>query len=339
MVINLANKYRPSTWDDVCEQSIVTQMLRNICESDNIANRNFLLIGPAGCGKTSLARVMAHTLNGDTIEPIEVDGASNNGVDSIRELIQQASQYPIGYRWKVIVVDECHALTNNSWQALLKTLEENPAKTIWIFCTTNPEKIPATILSRVQVFQLSKISLKGITDRLKYVLDSEISVGRDIKYSTDAIVYIAKLAKGGMRDALTLTDKVLAFSENIDIDAVESALNLPNFDTYFALLSAYAKKDNESIVSIVERAYNSGINFLTWVERFHSFIVDVLKYIFTKDISLTLIPPQYELKLSKYESAHANICLQLAGVLLSIIREIRKTEFQTEIVYTYLCRR
>ena len=339
MIINLANKYRPSTWDDVCEQSIVTKMLRNICESDIINNRNFLLIGSQGVGKTSIARVMAHSLNGNTVEPIEVDGASNNGIDSIRELIQQAHQYPVGCNWKVIVVDECHALTSNSWQALLRTLEENPAKTIWIFCTTNPEKIPDTILSRLQVFHLSKISLNGIFNRLKYVLDSEIAEGRDIKYSDDALLYIAKLAKGGMRDALTLTDKVLSFSENIDINAVELALNLPDFDTYFALLSAYAKKDNDKIIQIIEKAYNSGLNFVTWLEKFHSFIVDVLKYIFTKDIQLTLIPPQYESKLSKYETAHANICLQLAGILLSCIRDIRTTDYQTEIAYTYLCRR
>ena len=105
--MNLANKYRPSTWDDVCEQSVVTKMLRNICEADEITNRNFLLVGPAGCGKTSMGKLMAKTINDGLGEPIEVDGASNNGIDSIRNLIQQAVQYPIGCKWKVIIVDEC----------------------------------------------------------------------------------------------------------------------------------------------------------------------------------------------------------------------------------------
>ena len=336
--MNLANKYRPSTWDDVCEQSVVTTMLRNICEADEIVNRNFLLIGPAGTGKTSLARVMAHSLNGQNIEPIEVDGASNNGIDSIRNLIQQAVQYPIGCKWKIIVVDECHALTSASWQALLKTLEENPAKTIWIFCTTNPEKIPATILSRVQVFQLSKISLDGIVKRLKYVLQSEIKCGRIISYNDDAITYIAKLAKGGMRDALTLTDKVLTYSSDITISNVEEALNLPNFDEYFALLAAYSKRDNESIVEIVDGAYNSGLNFVTWFENFHSFVINILKYIFTHNISLTTIPPQYEAKLSGYTTTHATVCLRLANTLIELNSKLKTTNYQTEVAYTYLCR-
>lgn len=338
MILNLANKYRPSTWDDVCEQSVVTKMLRNICEADEITNRNFLLIGAAGVGKTSCARVMAHTLNGADVEPIEVDGASNNGVDSIRNLIQQASQYPIGCKWKVIIVDECHAVTPAAWASLLKVLEENPAKTIWIFCTTNPEKIPATILSRVQVFQLSKISLEGIVKRLKYVLQSEINCGRIISYKDDAIVYIAKLAKGGMRDALTLTDKVLTYSNDITIPNIEEALNLPSFDEYFALLSAYAKHDNESIINIVDAAYNSGLNFVTWFENFHSFVINILKYIFTHNIGLTIIPPQYEAKLSNYTASHATICLRLANILIELNSKLKTTNYQTEVVYTYLCR-
>lgn len=336
--MNLANKYRPSTWDDVCEQSVVTKMLRSICEADELTNRNFLLIGAAGVGKTSCARVMAHTLNGADVEPIEVDGASNNGVDSIRNLIQQASQYPVGCKWKIIIVDECHAITPAAWASLLKTLEENLAKTVWIFCTTNPEKIPNTILSRVQVFQLSKISLKGIEDRLKYVLDSEISEGRDISYDIDAILYIAKMAKGGMRDALTLTDKVLTYDNHISLLSAKNALNLPDFDTYFALLSAYSKKDNESIISIVDEAYNSGLNFVTWFENFHSFVIGILKYIFTQDISATMIPPQYETKLKSYSSAHANVCIKLSTILLMMISKLKTTNYQTEVAYTYLCR-
>lgn len=287
---------------------------------------------------TSTARVMAHSLNGENVEPIEVDGASNNGVDAIRELIQQASQFPIGCKWKVIVVDECHALTSNSWQALLKTLEENPAKTIWIFCTTNPEKIPNTILSRVQVFQLSKISLNGIIGRLSYILDNEISEGRDISYDKEAITYIAKMANGGMRDAITLTDKVLTFSNNITLQDVESALNLPNFDEYFKLLSAYAKKNSEEIVKIIDGAYNSGKNFVTWVESFQSFIVNILKYIFTHDIALTMIPPQYEEKLNRYNEAHANVCIKLANVLMEAIPRLKTTNYQQEVIYTCLCR-
>ncbi len=334
---NLALKYRPKSFEDVVEQPLVVEILKNLCLADKLENRNFLLIGPAGCGKTTSARIIANMLNEGVGEPIEIDAASHNGVDSVREIVQQARAYPVGCNYKVFIMDEVHSFSNQAWQVLLKTLEEGPAKSVFVMCTTNPEKIPATILSRVQTFQLSKISLEGITNRLKYVLDSEKSEGRDITYEDDAVNFIAKLANGGMRDALTLLDKALAYSEHITSETLMNALNLPNYDDYFSLLQACAKRDNTSISKIIDRVYNSGVNFVKWFEGFHSFVMNVVKYIFMKDISATMIPSYYSDRISKYGTAQSIICLKLANKLLNLNHELKTTQYLQEVALTYLC--
>lgn len=286
---------------------------------------------------TTLARIMANVLNDNNGTVIEVDAASHGGVDSIRELCEQAHSYPIGQKWKVFILDECHCITPAGWAVFLKTLEDTAGKSIFMFATTNPEKIPDTILSRVQTFQLSKISLEGIVSRVKYVLDKEVEDGESIKYTDDAVNYIAKLANGGMRDALTLTDKVLAYSNEINSETVSEALSLPNYDDYFELLGGYAKHDNQKIASIIDKVYNSGVNFVKWFESFHSFVTNVMKYIFLQDISLTMIPTQYEDKIKKYSTAHASICLKLANKLLTMNNELKSTNYLQEIALTYLC--
>ena len=334
---NLANKYRPKSWDDVSEQTVVVNMLKALCESDNLDNRNFLLTGPAGTGKTTSARIMANVINKGKGEPIEIDAASNNGVENVREIVQQARTYPVGCDYKVFICDEVHSFSQQAWQVLLKTLEESPAKSVFILCTTNPEKIPATILSRVQVFQLSKISLSGIHDRLVHVIELENSEGRKINYEDDAVNFIAKLANGGMRDALTLLDKALAYSNDLTLSNLSDSLNLPNYDDYFDLLSAYAKKDNKAISEIIDRVYNSGVNFVKWFESFHSFVMNIVKYIFLKDINSTMIPSYYQDKISAYGPAHSAICLKLANKLVTLNHELKTTQYLQELALTYLC--
>lgn len=335
--MNLANKYRPHTWEDVTEQSLVVKMLKALCTTEPFDNRNFLLIGPAGCGKTTMARIMANTLNDGKGEPIEIDAASHSGVDSVREIVQQARSYPVGCKYKVFIVDEVHAISAAGWSSFLKCLEESPARSVFIMATTNPEKIPGTILSRVQVFQISKISLDGITARLTHVLECEKSEGRPITYTEDAVRFVAKLANGGLRDALTLMDKALAYSENLTTENLASALNLPNYDDYFMLLAAYAKKDNAAITKIVDQVYNSGVNFVKWFEGFHGFVMNVVKYIFLQDINTTMIPSYYQDKISKYGTAHSAICLKLSNKLLQMIHELKSTQYLQEVALTHLC--
>lgn len=236
-----------------------------------------------------------------------------------------------------VLAHNCHSISSAGWQVLLKTLEENPAKSVFLLSTTNPEKIPATILSRVQTFQLSKISLDGINKRLIHILEEEKKEGRKITYSPEAVNYIAKLANGGMRDAITLLDKALAFSEDVSSDNVYKALNLPSYDDYFLLLNAIAKKDNKSIAEIIHKVYNSGVNFTKWFEGFHAFICNIVKYIFLQDINATMIPSHYQDKISKYGVAHSTLCLKLANKLLKLNQELKSTQYLQEVALTYLC--
>lgn len=333
---SLATKYRPRKFEDMTEQSLVVSLVKQMCESEKLPNRNFLFVGPAGCGKTTIARIISNELNEGKGEPIELDAASHGSTEEIRQITSQASTFPIGMKYKIFIIDECHSLSNTAWQVFLKTLEEQPAKSIFIFATTNPEKIPATILSRVQTFRFSKISTKGIQNRLKYVIEKENEEGQGITFDEDALNYIARLSNGGMRDSLTNLDRCLAFSKQVTIENVSEALDLPDYDTYFSLLNALVKKDNQSVTTIVDEVYNSGTNFVKWFEGFHSFLCNIIKFIYIKDIGATMIPSQYAEKLSGYTEAHAVICLKLASILLAMNRDLRTTQYQIETAMTYL---
>ena len=236
-----------------------------------------------------------------------------------------------------VLVHNCHAFSNQAWQALLKCLEEQVGNTVWIFCTTNPEKIPATIISRVQSFKLSKISTANIQKRLKYILDTEIQEGRTITYTDDALAYIAKLSGGGMRDAITALDKTLAFGSDVNSELIEKALDLPDYEDYFNLLVSLVKKDNANITAVIDRVYNSGTNFVKWFEGFHSFLCNIVKYVFLKDISRTMIPYHYIDKISAYNEQHAFICLRLANVVMTMNKELKTTQYLAETAMTYLC--
>lgn len=333
---SLAVKYRPKTWNDIVEQSLVVSLVRTMCTSATLPNRNFLFIGSQGVGKTTTARIIANTLNEGKGEPIELDAASHGSTEEIRQIVSQASTFPVGMKYKVFILDEVHVLSGQAWQVLLKTLEESPAKSVFVLCTTNPEKIPATILSRVQTFKLSKISTKGIQSRLKYVIEQENKEGQNITYDEDALNYIARLSNGGMRDSLTNLDRCLAFSKEVTLENVSEALDLPDYSAYFSLLNALVKKDNAAVTSIVDEVYNSGTNFVKWFEGFHSFLCNIIKFVYMKDISATMIPSQYAEKLSGYTEAHAVICVKLAPIILSMNKDLRTTQYQIETAMTYL---
>jgi len=235
------------------------------------------------------------------------------------------------------LVHNCHSLSQQAWQAALKTLEEQPAKSMFLLCTTNPEKIPATILSRVQTFQLSKISLDGINKRLHYIIDQENAEGRGIKADDDAVLYISKMANGGMRDAITLLDKALAYSNEVSLTTIQQALGLPNYDTYFDLLNALVKKDNSKIIAIVNEVYNSGVNFVKWFENFFAFITNIVKYIYLQDINQTMIPATYQEKIKGYGAQHAALCLKICNRLAVLNGELRSSQYLQELAIYYLC--
>lgn len=172
MAKTLAVKYRPQSWNEVSEQTSTKIILQQQLNSGEIKNA-YLFCGPAGCGKTTCARIFARDINKGEGNPIELDAASQNGVDDVRNIIQQAKTKSINSEYKVFILDEVHAFSNNAWQAMLKIIEEPPAKSIFIMCTTDPQKIPKTILSRVQRYTFNRISQDGVITRLISILENE----------------------------------------------------------------------------------------------------------------------------------------------------------------------
>lgn len=275
-VKSLAVKYRPKTWDDVTEQSSTKIILQQQLESGEVKNA-YLFCGPAGCGKTTCARIFANDINNGEGNPIELDAASNNGVDDVREIIQQAKTKSLNSEYKIFIIDECHALSNSAWQAMLKIIEEPPAKSIFIFATTDPQKIPKTILSRVQRYDFQRISQKGIVERLTHITDEEYG-HTDAYVPIESLEYIAKIADGGMRDAITLMDKCLAFSKDLTLENVVKALGTVDYDTMFKLTDALLVQDVQTAIRIIEDSHDAGKDLKTFVRQYVQFLLDVSKY-------------------------------------------------------------
>lgn len=287
----LATKYRPKTFSDVVEQDSTKVILQQQLETGEFQH-SYLFVGGAGTGKTTCARIFADEINKHEGTPIELDAASNNGVDDVRNIIQQAKTKSLDSEYKVFIIDECHSLSNTAWQAFLKLIEEPPAKSIFIFCTTNPEKIPKTILSRVQRFDFKRISQSGIVDRLNYICANEWGIAKDDRClpHREALEYLAKLADGGMRDAITLMDKCLSYNNDLTIDNIVKALGVADYDTMMELTDVIIYKDEEAIIRIIEEIHSDGKNLKQFVKQYLTFVLEVKKYIILGDFKYLNIP-------------------------------------------------
>ena len=224
--MNLATKYRPKKFENIVCQDNVKIVLQNQIDTNEF-KQAYLFCGSAGTGKTTSARIFANEINKGEGRIIEIDGASNNGVDNIRNLIDNCKMKSLDGTYKVFIIDEVHMLSIGAFNALLKILEEPPKGTIFILCTTDPQKIPATILSRVQRFDFKRIPTQRIMNRLTYIIEKENQTRTEqIEYTDEALQYIAQLAEGGMRDAITKLDTVLGFTQNITSEAFIKCLGL-----------------------------------------------------------------------------------------------------------------
>jgi len=260
----LARKWRPRVFEDLIGQEGITRILSNAISQGKIAHA-YLFSGPRGVGKTSTARILAKALNcekgpdrnpcgsclscsaiaeGTSMDVMEIDGASNNSVNDIRDLRERVKYVAAGGGYKVYIIDEAHMLSDAAFNALLKTLEEPPSRVVFVLATTVPRKIPATVLSRCQHLPFKRIPGQKIKARLKMISDSE-----GINIDDEAIEMIARAADGGMRDSLTILDQVAAFSSDISASDIKDLLGVADFAAISELSRAVLEGDRDRIVS------------------------------------------------------------------------------------------
>lgn len=288
MAESLAVKWRPKDWQDVCGQASIIRILSRQLEMNEIKNA-YLFCGASGCGKTTLARIFANKINMNVGEPIEIDAASNNGVDNVKSIIKAAQERAIDSKYKIYIIDECHMITTQGWNAFLKCIEEPPAYTIFMFCTTDPQKIPATILNRVQRFNISRISLDLVVNRLRYICEQEGYINYE-----EAVHYIAKISEGGMRDAICTLEKCASYDNDLRIDNVLESLGNYSYETLFRLVNSIIDGNEATVISIIDGFYNAGNDLKLFLDTFITFCLDVSKYSIFKNLNMTKIPSTME---------------------------------------------
>ena len=314
----LALKYRPETFDDVVEQKAIRQILQ-----EQVATKThkhaYLFTGGAGTGKTTCARILANEINAGKGKPIEIDAASNNGVDDVREIINDAKFKALDSEYKVYILDECHMFSTGAWNAMLKLIEEPPAKTIFIFCTTDPQKIPATILSRVQRYDFQRITYGAILERLCYIAEQE-----GVEYEKSALEYIAKLAEGGMRDAITMLDKCLSFSKDVlTLKDVVEALGTVDYDTMFEILGFLLARKTVPLLAKIDTIHKSGVDLKQFMKQFGWFVLDVCKYQKLGNFEYLQIPEIYERQMEQLMEFQESNLLEILHKVLEVNNLIR----------------
>ena len=271
----LSLKWRPQTFEDVVGQEHVTQTLINAFKQDRIA-QGYIFTGPRGVGKTTTARILAMAMNaesgptsefdpkseisqeisnGRSMDVVEIDGASNRGIEEIRNLREQIKFSPMHCTYKVIIIDEVHMLTNQAFNALLRTLEEPPKHGKFIFATTDIHKVPATIISRCQRFDFNRISIDVIRNRISHIMKSE-----SIDCDAESIYLIAKKADGSMRDALSILDQSISYcGEKITYDQLVNALGIIDQELYFKFTKSIRNKDYQSMIMVLSEFSKYGV--------------------------------------------------------------------------------
>jgi DNA polymerase-3 subunit gamma/tau len=289
--IVLARKWRPQTFEDLVGQEAIARILKNAITHNKVAHA-YIFSGPRGVGKTTTARILAKALNcvsgptpdpcgkcqscmeitdGSSMDVSEIDGASNTGVDNIRDLRERVRYAPSGSRHKVYIIDEAHMLSTSAFNALLKTLEEPPPHVIFVLATTEPKKIPPTVLSRCQHLPFRRISGQKIKERLKFICGAD-----GIKATDSALEMIARAADGSMRDSLTILDQIASFSEDITESEIKDLLGITDIETLSRLSSAVIEGDRKSIVNTISELINTGTDLKTLTKDLLQFIRNLL---------------------------------------------------------------
>ncbi len=333
-----ARKWRPQTFEEVVGQEHITTTIKNAIINNRVAHA-YLFTGPRGCGKTTTARILAKTLNclnpvngepcnkcemcesflnSQTLDIIEIDGASNRRIEEIRTLRESVKYAPTKGNYKVYIIDEVHMLTTESFNALLKTLEEPPEHTIFIFATTDIHKVPLTIISRCQRFDFRRIELKAMKDHLLKIASAE-----GIEIDDLALSLISKKADGALRDAQSLFDQVISFSgKKVDSAELSQMFNLIDEEIYFFISEAILQKNFATAFEASQKIYENGWNFIDFLNGLTEHFRNILTFDIRKDINLIEGADLFRQKYLSYSDKFSE------GDLLRILSFIGKTMYE-----------
>lgn len=327
---NLNNLYRPLTFNEVLGQKVVIKILQKQLETNTYSNC-YLFSGPSGCGKTTLARIFANEINHNQGKPIEIDGASNNGVDNVRSIIDSATERSLDSEYKVFIIDEAHMITTQGWNAFLKCIEEPPKYTIFIFCTTDPQKLPKTIPNRCQVFNLNRVSLFDITNRLETICSSS-----GYQYTRDALEIISNSSNGNFRQAITYLDKCKDYGD-ITAENVNEVLNIVGYKDLFKFVNSMVDKDN-NIMTLIEDISNK-VDLYYFTNELLNFIIELTKFCIFKDTRPTKLP-EYLLEDAKYatgifpvQEENISYFKELTNKIIDIKLSMNKSSYESEAIF------
>ncbi|MGM9878306.1 MAG: DNA polymerase III subunit gamma/tau [Bacilli bacterium] len=343
--ISLYRKYRPKKFSEVVGQDVIIKIIKNSIKNNKI-NHAYIFSGPRGTGKTTIAKIFARAVNclnfkddicekcdncknenNNEIDIIEIDAASNNGVDEIREIRNSVKYLPSSLKYKVYIVDEVHMLSSSAFNALLKTLEEPPSHVIFILATTEFNKIPATVVSRCQKFDFKKINNKTIIERLKYILKEEHK-----NVSEDVLNLIAKLSDGGLRDSINLLDQILSINEeNVTTDQVYNLIGELSDIEISKLLETITNGNVKELLNSVNKYIDEGKNLISIVNKLEILIRNILIYNSTDNY----FDAEYENILSKFNKIDINKIFELSKNLFELNNELKKTNNQKILIEIY----
>lgn len=334
-----ARKYRPKRFDEVVGQELTTNTLKNAIQSEHLAH-SFLFCGPRGVGKTTIARILAKTINCKNLQPDgeacnecdsctsfssnasfnihELDAASNNSVDDIRQLVEQVMYPPQNARYKIFIIDEVHMLSSQAFNAFLKTLEEPPSYAKFILATTEKHKILPTILSRCQIYDFKRISVLDIQNHLQSIADKE---GIDAELS--ALNVIAQKADGGLRDALSMFDRLTSLNENkLLYSSVIQNLNILDHDYYFKFVDLIKSNDTAGLVNGLHQVLGSGFELEAFIDGFSAHIRNLWMTLKPETLSLLEYNPEI---IQKYKTQASLFSEAVYLNMLQIISDCEKS--------------